>query len=131
MRVEKVPKIVMTKTEYDVVSEFAKVLSNYCEHDVVFCKDCSIYEWCHDSSSEPQANWHARNGSSWSELLNELRCQDVLMITDEPNANWHASSGDAQILNKPKLDEPEKNSCKVSKANIESLVNNKYFFNNE
>lgn len=118
MRIEKYPKIVMTKKEYDVLSEFAKVLSDYCEHDVVFCKDCSIYEWCHESSPEPKADWHARNGSSWSELLNELRCQDVLMITDE-QASWYASSGDAQILNKPKI------ACE------ESIADSKYFFNNE
>lgn len=95
MRIEKYPKIIMTKKEYDVLSEFANVLSNYCEHDVVFCKDCGIYEWCHDSNP--------RNGNSWSALLNELRWQDVLMITDEPKASWYASFGDAQILNKPTL----------------------------
>ena len=94
MKIEKYPRIIMTKKEYDVLSEFANVLSNYCEHDVVFCKDCSVYEWC-----------HLRQGNSWSAMLRELRCQDVLMITDEPKANWHASSGDAQILSKPKFTE--------------------------
>lgn len=111
MKIEKYPKIIMTKKEYDVLSEFAKVLSNYCRNDVVFCKDCGIYEWCHDSNP--------RNGNSWSELLSQLRCQDVLIITDEPKANWHALSGDAQILNKPTI------------ASEESIVNSKYFFDRD
>lgn len=87
----------MTKEEYNVLLEFANVLSNYCEHDVVFCKDCGIYKWCHDSNP--------RRGNSWSALLNELCGQDVLII-NEPNereASWLASSGDSQILNKPTL----------------------------